>query len=88
MRAEGHISVAELAHQLGAKAAEVQGRLMALGIMASVNQQLDLESAGKVATQYGFEVSDVGFQEAEVIGETARPTDGAASGDRARRSSP
>ncbi len=44
VRAEGRISVADLAHQLGAKAAEVQGRLMALGIMASVNQQLDLES--------------------------------------------
>jgi translation initiation factor IF-2 len=77
VRAEGHISVAELAHQLGAKAAEVQGRLMALGIMASVNQQLDLESAGKVATQYGFEVHDVGFQEAEVIGDTAPESDAA-----------
>jgi len=77
VRAEGRISVAELAHQLGAKAAEVQGRLMALGIMASVNQQLDLESAGKVASQYGFEVQDVGFQEAEVIGETAPASDAA-----------
>jgi len=71
VRAEGRISVAELAHQLGAKAAEVQGRLMALGIMASVNQQLDLESASKVATHYGFEVQNVGFQEAEVIGNAA-----------------
>ena len=75
VRAEGRISVAELAHQLGAKAAEVQGRLMALGIMASVNQQLDLESAGKVATHYGFEVQDVGFQEAEVIGAAAAESD-------------
>jgi len=70
VRAEGQISVAELARQLGAKAAEVQGRLMALGTMASVNQQLDLETAGRVATHYGFEVQDVGFQEAEVLGET------------------
>lgn len=77
VRAEGRISVAELAHQLGAKAAEVQGRLMALGIMASVNQQLDLESASKVATHYGFEVQDVGFQEAEVIGDTAPKSDAA-----------
>ncbi len=77
VRAEGRISVAELAHQLGAKAAEVQGRLMALGIMASVNQQLDLESASKVATQYGFEVQNVGFQEAEVIGDTTPDIDAA-----------
>jgi translation initiation factor IF-2 len=70
VRAEGQISVAELARQLGAKAAEVQGRLMALGTMASVNQQLDLETAGRVAAHYGFEVQDVGFQEAQVLGAT------------------
>ena len=39
--------VAELAHQLGAKAAEVQGRLMALGTMVSVNQTIELETASQ-----------------------------------------
>jgi translation initiation factor IF-2 len=77
VRADGSITVADLAHQLGAKAAEVQGRLMALGIMASVNQKLDIESASKVATHYGFEVQDVGFQEAAVLGEVAAADDGA-----------
>jgi translation initiation factor IF-2 len=77
VRAEGLISVAELARQLGAKAAEVQGRLMALGTMASVNQQLDLETAGRVATHYGFEVQDVGFQEAEVLNDTTPAEEGA-----------
>jgi translation initiation factor IF-2 len=77
VRAEGQISVAELARQLGAKAAEVQARLMALGTLASVNQQLDLETAGKVAAQYGFEVQDVGFQEAEVLGDVTAPEAGA-----------
>jgi translation initiation factor IF-2 len=77
VRAEGQISVAELARQLGAKAAEVQGRLMAFGTMASVNQQLDLETAGRVAAHYGFEVQDVGFQEAEVLGETTPVEEGA-----------
>ncbi|MEB2346976.1 MAG: translation initiation factor IF-2 [Deltaproteobacteria bacterium] len=77
VRAEGLISVAELARQLGAKAAEVQGRLMALGTMASVNQQLDLETAGRVAAHYGFEVQDVGFQEAEVLGEATPVAEGA-----------
>jgi translation initiation factor IF-2 len=75
VRAEGQITVAELARQLGAKAAEVQARLMALGTMASVNQLLSLETAGQVAAGYGFEVQDVGFQEAEVIGEAAAPAD-------------
>jgi translation initiation factor IF-2 len=75
VRADGAISVADLAHQLGAKAAEVQGRLMALGIMASVNQKLELDAASKVAAHYGFEVQNVGFQEAEVIGEAAADAD-------------
>ena len=77
VRAEGLISVAELARQLGAKAAEVQGRLMALGTMASVNQQLDLETARKIATHYGFEVQDVGFQEDEVLLDSAPIQEGA-----------
>jgi len=75
VRTEGQISVADLARQLGAKAADVQARLMALGTMASVNQLLDLDTAGQVAAAYGFEVQDVGFQEAEVLGEAAAPAD-------------
>jgi translation initiation factor IF-2 len=77
VRADGTISVSDLAHQLGAKAAEVQGRLMALGIMASVNQKLEIEAASKVAAQYGFEVQNVGFQEAEVLGAVAASADDA-----------
>jgi translation initiation factor IF-2 len=68
IRAEGEISVAELARQLGAKAAQVQGRLMALGTMASINQALDLDVARKVAAEFGFEVQDVAFREEEVLG--------------------
>ncbi len=67
VRADGEISVADLAQQLGAKAAEVQGRLMALGIMASVNHALDIETATKVAEQYDFEVQNVGFDEEAVL---------------------
>ncbi len=70
VRIDGTISVGELAAQLGAKAAEVQGRLMAIGTMATVNQALDPEVAEQVATQYGFEVQNVGFDEAAVLGES------------------
>jgi len=69
LRVEGTITVADLAQQLGAKAAEVQGRLMALGTMATVNQALDIEMATKLADQYGFEVTNVGFDEAAILGE-------------------
>ncbi len=67
VRVEGEISVAELAKQLGAKAAEVQGKLMGLGTMVAVNQTVDVGTAEKVAAGYGFEVQDVGFQEEQYL---------------------
>jgi translation initiation factor IF-2 len=72
VRVEGSITVAELARQLGAKAAELQGRLMGLGTMVSLHQTIDAEVAARVAQNYGFEVQDVRFQEAEFLeGEAA-----------------
>ncbi len=67
VRVEGTISVGELARQLGAKAAQVQGKLMATGTMVSINQTVDLETAARVAKEFGFEVQDVGFQEQEFL---------------------
>jgi translation initiation factor IF-2 len=78
VRLEGTISVAELARQLGAKAAEVQGKLMALGTMVAIHQTVDAGVAEQVAQQYGFEVQDVGFREDEVLAageEAAEPGD-------------
>jgi translation initiation factor IF-2 len=63
VRVEGDISVAELARQLGAKAAEVQGKLMALGTMVSIHQTVPLQTAEQLAKEFGYEVQDVGFQE-------------------------
>ncbi len=68
LRVEGTISVADLARQLGAKAAEVQGKLMALGTLVSMNQGVDATTAGVVAAQYGWEVQDVRFREEHLLG--------------------
>jgi translation initiation factor IF-2 len=67
VRFEGEIAVAELARQLGAKAAEVQGKLMALGTMVSIQQTLPFHTAAQVAKEFGYEVHDVGFQEAAYL---------------------
>ncbi|MGH0034245.1 MAG: translation initiation factor IF-2 [Myxococcota bacterium] len=67
VRVEGEISVGELAKQLGIKAPQVQGKLMALGTMVSVNQKVDVETARRVASDLGFEVQDVGFKEEEFL---------------------
>ena len=63
VKVEHEISVGELAKLLGAKAAVIQGKLMALGTMVSVNQTVDIETARQVATEFGFEVQDTGFKE-------------------------
>ncbi len=67
VRVEGEISVAELAKQLGAKAAEVQGKLMGFGTMVGINQTIDSDVARKVADAYGAEVQDTGFKEEEAL---------------------
>jgi len=66
-RVPGEISVGELAKLLGAKAPVVQGKLMALGIMVSVNQRVDVETCRKVASELGYEVQDTGFKEEELL---------------------
>jgi translation initiation factor IF-2 len=63
VRVEGDVAVGELAHMLGAKAPEVQKKLMALGTMVSINQSIDVETAQKIAADFGYEVHDVGFHE-------------------------
>jgi len=63
VRVEGSVSVGELARLIGAKAPEVQRKLMALGTMVSINHMLDFETASKVAGDYGVEVQDTGFKE-------------------------
>jgi len=67
VRVEGDISVGELAKQLGVKAAQLQGKLMALGTMVAVNQPVGFDTAQQVAKEYDFEVEDVGFKEEDVL---------------------
>jgi len=63
VRIEKTVSVGELARLLGMKAPEVQRKLMALGTMVSINQEIDLETAKSVSAEFGYEVEDVGFCE-------------------------
>ena len=75
LRIQGSTSVGDLAHMLGVKAPEVQAKLMALGTMASLNQEIDIETIQKVAEQYQFQVQDVAFHEDDVIAAAEAPVD-------------
>jgi translation initiation factor IF-2 len=50
------ISVGDLAHRMGVKANEIIAKLMGLGVMATVNQALDVDTAVLVGSDFGYEV--------------------------------
>lgn len=52
----GSLSVKELAEKMGIKAAEIIKKLMYLGTMATINQEIDAETAVLVAEDFGFRV--------------------------------
>lgn len=67
------IAVGEFAEKLGKGAAEVIKKLMLLGVMATVNQSIDFETAQLIAADFGIEIKqeiiltkeDILFQEVE-----------------------
>ena len=67
VRIDETISVGELGKEMGVKANELLGKLMKLGMMVTINQQIDLETAELLATDYDYTVSNVAFQEDEVL---------------------
>ncbi|HKD68228.1 MAG TPA: translation initiation factor IF-2 [Candidatus Binataceae bacterium] len=55
------VTVADLARNMGVKAAEVIKKLMVLGLMSTVNQVLDVDTATLVASEFGYNVENVAF---------------------------
>jgi len=58
------ILVADLAQRMGVKLEEMIKKLMDLGVMATANQTIDVETAALIATEYGYEVTS-GVEELE-----------------------
>ncbi len=57
------IELAELAKRMGIKANEMIAKLMTMGVMATVNQTIDFDTATLVATEFDFEVEKASFEE-------------------------
>ncbi len=57
------IELAELAKRMGIKANEMIAKLMTLGVMATVNQTIDFDTAALVAAEFDFEVEKASFEE-------------------------
>ncbi len=76
VRIERTVSVGELARMLGIKAPEVQRKLMALGTMVSINQEIDFETATSVSAEFDYEIEDVGFREEKYLEDSSAVEDG------------
>ncbi|MDR1490856.1 MAG: translation initiation factor IF-2 [Desulfovibrio sp.] len=67
IRVDEFIRVSDLAHQMGLKSGEIIKVLFGLGVMATINQSLDIETAALVASEFGYEVEKTGFSESDIL---------------------
>ncbi|MGB5987024.1 MAG: translation initiation factor IF-2, partial [Desulfobacterales bacterium] len=61
------INLAELAKRMGIKANEIILKLMSQGVMATVNQTLDFDTATLMAAEFNFEVERAAFEEETIL---------------------
>ncbi len=61
------IQVGEMAKRLGVKVAEVINKLIKLGIMASMNQAIDFDTACLIAAEFGYQVETAGIEYDEAL---------------------
>lgn len=73
------ISVGELAKRMGVKVSEVINKLMAMGVMATINQSIEFDIASLIAAEFSFQVeqAELEFEEsaqkAPGLAENLRP---------------
>ncbi|MGD8768843.1 MAG: translation initiation factor IF-2 [Desulfobacterales bacterium] len=61
------IALSDLAKRMGIKAGEMIKKLMALGVMATVNQVIDFDTAVLVAAEFDYELEKASFEEETVL---------------------
>ncbi len=67
VRVDGHISVADLAAGMSLKTSALVKSLMKLGMLATFNQQIDVDTATLVAQEYGFEVQNTAVSISDIL---------------------
>lgn len=74
IKVEGEvIQVGELARHIGVKAGDLVKKLMEMGVMVSVTQPIDVDTAAILASEYGYTVEKVGFDPAAFLRESPDP---------------
>jgi translation initiation factor IF-2 len=61
------IVLSDLAKRMGIKSSDMIQKLMALGIMATVNQTIDFDTAVLVASEFDYELEKASFEEETIL---------------------
>jgi translation initiation factor IF-2 len=61
------ITVSELARKMNLKASELISKLMSMGMMVTINQQIDAETATLLAAEYGCKIKIVSLYDETII---------------------
>ena len=61
------VSISDLAKKMNLKASEIIGKLMSMGMMVTINQSIDSDTATLLATEYGCDVHLVSLYDETVI---------------------
>ena len=61
------IVLSELAKRMGIKSNEIIKSLMGMGVMATVNQSIDYDTAVLIATEFDYEVERAAFEEETIL---------------------
>jgi translation initiation factor IF-2 len=69
------VTVSELARKMNLKAFELISKLMTMGVMVTVNQQIDSDTASLLAAEYGCKVNVVSLYDETVVQEEAQTQD-------------
>ena len=69
------ISVNDLAHAMSIKAGQVVSKLLGMGMMVTVNEAIDFDTASIIAGEFGFEIKNVTFEETNLIREAEDSTE-------------
>jgi len=61
------INVGELAKRMGIKSGELIKKMIALGLMVTLNQSIDFDTATLAASEFGFDVEKVYLEEEQIL---------------------
>ncbi len=75
IKVDDTIVLADLAKRMGIKANEIIMKLMGQGVMVTVNQTVDYDTAALVAAEFGYEVERAAFEEDAVLKVTEETVD-------------